>query len=249
MTDPAAPGVPEGGQNPGGEPPAPGAQDPAPQNDPKPAQALGKPNHQGQGPAPGASDPKPAEPPKEDPKDVSALPDWAQKLIKDARADAGKARTTAKQQAAEEARTALLAEISKTLGLDVEGEPTVDDLAKQLDERQTRINELEAAQTEHAYRDAVRTAASAVSADAEALLDSGSFRDAVAGELGEEFDDDDLKKVVAKIAKEYVKKPRFAKQTAPARSGGEITGGPPPATKQRPRSLKQAVDNAYPGGF
>lgn len=248
MTTPQAPGAPEGGQ-PSGDQPTPGAPEQAPQQEapPQPPQntPLGKPNQQ----APGASaDKADTEQPKDDPKDVSALPDWAQKLIKDARADAGKARTSAKQQAAEEARTALLGEISKTLGLNTDGEPTVDDLTTQLEELRAEKAELEAAQTEHAYERVVRSAATDVNADPEALLDSGSFRDAVAAELGDEFTDDDMTKAVAKVAKEFAAKPRFAKTTAPARSGGEITGGPPPATKQRPQSLNEALGRAYQRG-
>jgi hypothetical protein len=247
VTTPMAPGAPEAGQTSEAQP-APGAQDPAPQQEaaPKPQQnkPLGKPNQQ----APGAPDGKDAEPAKEDPKDVDSLPSWAQKLIKDARADAGKARISAKQQAAEEARAQLLADISKTLGLDTNGEPTIDDLRAQLEELQSEKAELQAAQTEHSYRDAVRTAASAANADAEALLDSAGFRDAVQEELDEEFTDENLIKAVAKVTKEFAKKPRFAKQVTPPRSGGEITGGPPAPTKQRPKSLTEALGRAYGGG-
>ncbi|MCW2639530.1 MAG: hypothetical protein JWP76_1836, partial [Dactylosporangium sp.] len=93
----------------------------------------------------------------------------------------------------------------------------------------------------------VRTAAGALNADADALLDSAGFRDAVQGELDDEFTDDDMTKVVKKIAAEYAKKPRFTKTTAPARSGGEIPGGPPAAGKQRPNSLNEALGRAYGG--
>jgi hypothetical protein len=247
VTTPLAPGAPEAGQTTGTDP-APGAQEQAPQQEtaPTPPQnkPLGKPNSQ----TPGAPESKTDEPAKDDPKDVSALPDWAQKLIKDARADAGKARTSAKQQAAEEARNQLMAEISKTLGLDTDGEPTVDDLRAQLEELQTEKAELEAAQTESAYRDAVRSAANGLSADAEALLDSAGFRNAVQDELDDDFTDEQLATAVKKVAAEYAKQPRFQKSAAPARSGGEITGGPPPATKQRAKSLNEAVRRQYVGG-
>lgn len=247
MTTPQAPGAPEGGQ-PTVEPTAPGALDPAPQQEaatqPPQNKPLGKPNQQ----APGAPDGKTDEQPKDDPQDVASLPDWAQKALKKARSDAGNARTTAKQQAAEEARTQLMAEISKTLGLNTDGEPTVDDLTTQLEQLRAEKAELEAAQTESSYRDAVRTAANAANADADALLDSAGFRDAVQDELPDEFTDDDLTKAVAKVAKEFATKPRFAKTTAAPRSGGEITGGPPAPTKQRPKSLTEALGRAYGGG-
>lgn len=247
MTTPLAPGAPEGGQNPSGDQPAPGAQEQAPQqNNPSP-QPLGKPN-QGQQPAPGAPADKPGSPAKDDPKDVSALPDWAQKLIRDARADAGKARTGAKQQAAQEATTELMAKISKALGLDTGGAPTVEDLTAQLEELRSEKADLEVAQTENSYREAVRTAASTANADADALLDSAGFREAVQAELDDEFTDDDLAKAVKKVTAEFAKKPRFAKTAAAPRSGGEITGGPPPPTKQRPRSLTEALGRAYGAG-
>jgi len=245
VTTPLAPGAPEAGPNPTGTEPAPGAPEQAPQQEaaPKPPQnkPLGKPNQQ----APGAPEGKTDEPAKDDPKDVDSLPSWAQKLIKDARADAGKARTSAKQQAAEEARTQLMAEISKTLGLDSDGEPTVDDLRAQLEELQTEKAQLEAAQTESSYRDLVRTTATALNADADALLDSAGFRDAVQDELDDEFTDADLAKAVKKVAAEYAKKPRFAKTAAAPRSGGEITGGPPAPAQQRPRSLTEALNREY----
>jgi hypothetical protein len=248
MTTPQAPGAPEAGQT-DVEPTAPGAQDPAPQQQeaaPTPPQnkPLGKPNQQ----APGApADKADTEPAKDDAQDVASLPDWAQKALKKARSDAGNARTSAKQQAAEEARTQLMAEISKTLGLNTDGEPTVDDLTAQVEELRSEKAELEAAQTESTYRDAVRTSAGALNADADALLDSAGFRDAVQGELDDEFTDDDLSKAVAKVTKEFAKKSRFAKTTAPARSGGEIPGGPPAAGKQRPNSLNEALGRAYGG--
>jgi hypothetical protein len=240
MTTPQAPGAPEGGQT--VEPTAPGAQDPAPQQGPN-NQPLGKPDKGQQ--APGAPADKPDPEPADDPQDVKSLPDWAQKALKKARSDAGNARTTAKQQAAEEARTQLMAEISKTLGLNTDGEPTVEDLAKQLEERQTRIDELEAAQTEHAYEKVVRSAATTANADADALLDSTSFLADVQDELPDEFTDADMAKAVAKVAKEYAKRPRFAKTAAPARSGGEMPAGPPAPTKQRPKSLTEALNGQY----
>lgn len=247
MTTPMAPGAPEAGQT-SEAAPAPGAQDTAPQQEAAPQpqhKPLGKPNQQTPGAPAGKADTDTA---KDDPKDVDSLPSWAQKLIKDARADAGKARTSAKQQAADEARAALMAEFAKTLGLDSDGEPSVDNLRAQLEELQSEKAELEAAQTESSYRDAVRTAASAANADADALLDSAGFRDAVQAELDDEFTDEDLTKAVAKVTKEFAKKARFAKSTAPPRSGGEITGGPPAAGKQRPRSLTEALNRTYGAG-
>lgn len=119
---------------------------------------------------PAASDPKPG--------DVSSLPDWAQSMIAEARNDAGKARTTAKQQAAEEARTQLAQEIGKALGL-VKGDEPVDPavLQQTLGEREQRIQDQD---RELKVRDVElatwRTAAKPEhNANAAALLDSRSF--------------------------------------------------------------------------
>jgi hypothetical protein len=252
VTTPLAPGAPEAGPNPGTET-APGAPETAPQqNNPASPQQLGKPNQQGQPKAPGAPDKQPSnEPAKtdgEDPQDVSSLPDWAQKLIKKTRAEAADTRTNAKKQAAEEAKQQLTTEIAKALGLNPDDEPTVESLTAELQDLRQENEQLNAQQTENFYRDLVRTTAAGLNADAEVLLDSASFRDAVQSELDDDFNDEQLTAAVKKVTAEYAKQARFQKQTAPARSGGEITGGPPPATKQRPKSLNQALSRAYGGG-
>lgn len=101
-----------------------------------------------------------------------------------------------------------------------DGEPTVDDYKTRAEAAEDRAAEL-------AYQTTVSRVAGQVGADAEALLDSDSFRNAVAEELGDDFDDDDLKAAVDKVAKQYASKPRFSSQPAgPARSGAEINGGP-----------------------
>jgi hypothetical protein len=130
------------------------------------------------------------------------------------------------------------------------GEPTVDDLKAQLAELSQAHNAAEERNAELAYSGTVRTLAQAAGADPEALLDSDSFRDAVASELGEDFDDDDLSKAVTKVAKVFAAKPRFAATsgTAPARSGADITGGTPPPGRERPRSLSEAVRSRLGGG-
>jgi hypothetical protein len=68
------------------------------------------------------ADPQPAPTPVEPAKpaateDITSLPEWAQKQIRDARAEAAKSRTTAKQTAADEARQETLATIAKALGI------------------------------------------------------------------------------------------------------------------------------------
>lgn len=142
-----------------------------------------------------------------------------------AEAEKYKALARKHEQRAKENRKALAE--AQAAGKPAEGEPSLDDLRAQLDEVTTAREAAEARAVELAYRDTVRTAASTIGADAEALLDSQSFRDAVADELDEDFDDDDLREAVAKVAKDFAKKPRFAaRQPAAGRSGGDFTGGP-----------------------
>jgi hypothetical protein len=124
-----------------------------------------------------------------------------------------------------------------------DGEPTVEDLQKQLTEANEAREAAETAAVEAAYTSTVTRVAAQVGADAEALLDSDSFRDAVREQLDEDgFDDDDLKAAVTKAAKEFAKKPRFALAGGATRGGADLgaAGAPPPA-KPRPRSLSEAV--------
>jgi hypothetical protein len=92
---------------------------------------------------------------------------------------------------------------------------------------QARASEAEVRAVELAYESTVNRVAREVGADAEALLDSQSFRDKVAEELDDDFDDDELKTAVAKVAKDFAKKPRYAAQRAAGgASGGDFTGSP-----------------------
>lgn len=109
-----------------------------------------------------------------------------------------------------------------------DGEPTTEDLQAQLTEHQEAREAAEARAAELAYQSTVGRIAGTLNLDSEALLDSGSFRDKVADELADDFDDDDLKAAVTKVAKskDFAGSPRFAGQRTPARSGSDITGGP-----------------------
>jgi hypothetical protein len=51
--------------------------------------------------------------PEQPTEDITSLPEWAQKQIRDARAEAAKSRTTAKQTAAQEARDQVTAQKAK----------------------------------------------------------------------------------------------------------------------------------------
>jgi hypothetical protein len=176
----------------------------------------------------------PSEPTPTDPQAAAPdtdAPDW--------QAEAEKWKTLArKHETNAKANKQLLDKASAATA----GEPTVDDLKAQLAELSQAHNAAEERNAELAYSGTVRTLAQAAGADPEALLDSDSFRDAVATELGEDFDDDDLSKAVAKVAKEFAKRPRFAATPAASpRGGADMAGGTPPPAKNRPRSLHEAL--------
>jgi hypothetical protein len=131
-----------------------------------------------------------------------------------------------------------LGTLKKALGLEA-----ADDLPEhakaKLSEAEKRAEAAETRALELAYESTVSRVAATVNADAEALLDSDSFRNAVGEELGEDFDDDDMRKAVAKVAKEFAKKPRFAKSQGSPRSGADFTGSP-----GAPPNIDQAIADA-----
>jgi hypothetical protein len=110
---------------------------------------------------------------------VDSLPDPVAKVIRDAREDAGKARTVAKQNAANEAREELLGTISAALGLEGDKPATPEELTRQLTQSQTALTAAQeqaasAAIELHVYRTAAR-----LGADADRLLDSRSFCESI----------------------------------------------------------------------
>ncbi len=100
---------------------------------------------------------------------VESLPDAVQKIIREARDEAGKARTTAKANAAAEARDALAKEIGKALGLVKDDEtPDPAKLTEQLTATQAQARQA-------AVELAVYKAAGKHSGDPVAILDSRAF--------------------------------------------------------------------------
>lgn len=112
------------------------------------------------------------EPAQQQAEDISSLPEWAQKQIRDARAEAAKSRTTAKQTAAEEARQEYADRLARALGL-TEDEPVdPDELTQQIEHAQ-------AAAWRSGVELQVYRAAGTFGANADALLDSLSFIDSL----------------------------------------------------------------------
>ncbi|MEU3102934.1 hypothetical protein [Streptomyces griseoflavus] len=142
--------------------------------------------------------------------------------LADARKEAGKSRTTAKQRAADEARTELAQQIGRALGIvDDDTPPDPDQLAQQLAAEQAKAKAT-------AVELAVFRTAPTAGADPDALLDSRAFADSVAN-----LDPTDTDAIKNAITAAVEANPRLAAQqpapqqqgTGPARSGAEFTGG------------------------
>ena len=119
----------------------------------------------------------------------TTAPDTGEEVDWQAEAEKYKALARKHEQRAKDNRKALAEAQAK--GKPAEGEPSLDDLRAQLDEVTTAREAAEARAVELAYETTVSRVARDVGADADALLDSQSFRDAVAEELDEDFDDDE----------------------------------------------------------
>lgn len=182
-----------GGSEPAGDPAAPPA---APPVDPAPAAPPAAPAFEWDG-------------------KVESLPEPVQKLITDARADAGKARVTAKEQAAADARQALL----KELGLVTADEDPV--------------KALESERQQSAGKDTMITDLRRDNALLQALHATAAKPIARAAILGERIletldqtADDYTAQVEAKVTEYLTKYPELKGGQAPTRSGVDLPGGP-----------------------
>lgn len=121
---------------------------------------------------------QPGTPPEVARQEVSDLPDWAQKLVKDARDEAAKSRVNAKSTAADEARKAMTEDIGRALGIITDDTPAEDKLTPdQLKELLTgERTTARGARTELAV---FKAALGGGAFNAQALLDSRSFLDSI----------------------------------------------------------------------
>lgn len=195
------------------------------------------------GPPPVQPPPPPATPPgTPSDSDVKSLPDWAQKALSDARAEAGKARTTAKENAANEARNQLAQDIGKALGLvsDDDKAPTPEELTQQLTQSRGALTAAEEDAISARVELQVYKTATRLGANADALLDSRAFCDTIdsldPSKGAEEFN----KQVETAITTALESNPQLRMVPgAPRRGGGEFPGAP--GATGRPTSLGQAV--------
>ncbi|MFC8583298.1 hypothetical protein ACFUGD_01795 [Streptomyces sp. NPDC057217] len=156
------------------------------------------------------------------------------KELKEAREDAGKARTDAKKQAAEEAKASLVQELGKALGLvkDDDKNAAPPDPAKLTAE----IERTAAAHREAVTELAVFKGASEHGADAQSLTDSRSFM-AKLGKL-DPSDEGFAKKVSAAIKQAVTDNPKLkVAGQASASASGEFTGGTGEPDTSGPQSI------------
>lgn len=156
-------------------------------------------------------------------------PEQLRKMIKDLRKEAAKDRVAGKEKAADEARRAVLDEISKALGL------SKSDEAPELTAEQltARLTESKAAERASALELAVYKAAGDL-ADPARLLDSQSFHTALKDvDLA---DAEAVKNAITAFTKDH---PHFAKTQAV--SGASAIDKPAGSGTEKPKNLQDAI--------
>ncbi|WP_216588585.1 hypothetical protein [Streptomyces brasiliscabiei] len=174
----------------------------------------------GQGDA-GKDDKAKPKPPakKDDSEDQAATIARLQKELKTANGEAAKARTGAKKAAADEARTEIVQELGKALGLIKDDKDTPPDPAALT----ARIEQATAAHRETAVELAVYRGASKYGADPDALTDSRAFLSSIKGL--DPSDEGFAKAVQAAIKKAVDDNPKLKVAAAPARTTSDFNGG------------------------
>jgi hypothetical protein len=176
--------------------------------------------------------------------DLTATVKRLEKELADARKEAAKERTAAKQQAADTAVADLTAKLGKALGLvKDDGPPDPKALAEAISQKDAALTAREADIRARDVELAVWSRADKAGARAAALLDSRSFLNAI-GDL------DPTSKGFTTALDDAIKtaikgNPAFAVAQAAAASGGDLSGGTgETGTRQRPTSLTAAVRGA-----
>lgn len=165
--------------------------------------------------------------------EVSELPDWAQKIIKDARDDAAKARTNAKTTAADEARKAMAEDIGRALGIITDETPAEDKLTP--DELKNLLaGERTTAKGAKVELAVFKAAQAGGNFNVTALLDSRQFLDSI-----KDVDPSDGEALATKIAEAVQAQPWLAAQQAPTTPAPTVAPVPgsapvPPAVPVTP---------------
>lgn len=184
-------------------------------------------------PAPPATPPAAPAAPAAGREEVEDLPEWAQKIIKDARAEAASNRTG--KTAAEEQQQKILKAVAQAAGLKVDGddEPTVEQLTTDLTTAQTEGRE---AKVELAvFKGAIEHGA-----DPTGLTDSRTFMTKV--QALDPAADDFAAKVKAEIETAVKDNPKLKAGQAPGSSSADHTpGGPEGGAPREAKSMADAV--------
>ncbi|MFD9444955.1 hypothetical protein [Streptomyces sp. NPDC060001] len=169
------------------------------------------------------------------------------KELADARRDAGKARTDAKKQAADDAVRELTQSLGKALGFvkdDTPPDPKA--LAEAIAQKDTTISEKESVIRAKDVELAVWSRADKLSAKASALLDSRSFVNAISGL---DPSDKGFTAALDQAIKDAVKdNSAFAAAPGAGKSGGDLSGGTGEGAakkQQRSGSLAGAIQSHY----
>ncbi|WP_445524795.1 hypothetical protein [Streptomyces cyslabdanicus] len=163
--------------------------------------------------------PKPKPPAKKDSgEDPAATIARLQKELKTANGEAAKARTSAKKAAADEARTEIVQELGKALGLIKDDKDAPPDPAALT----AQIEKATAAHRETAVELAVYRGASKYRADPDSLTDSRAFLKSIAGL--DPSDEGFAKAVNAAIKKAVDDNPKLKVATAPKRTSSDFNG-------------------------
>ncbi|GGR71118.1 MULTISPECIES: hypothetical protein [Streptomyces] len=165
--------------------------------------------------------------------DLAATVKRLEKELADARRDAGKARTDAKKQAADDAVKALTQQLGKALGFvkdDTPPDPAK--LAEAIAQKDTALSQKESVIRAKDVELAVWARADKLQAKAGALLDSRSFISAISSL---DPSDKGFQAALDQAIKDAVKNnPAFAATASAGKSGGDLSGGTGEgATKQR----------------
>ncbi|MER5482925.1 hypothetical protein ABT024_06875 [Streptomyces sp. NPDC002812] len=176
---------------------------------------------------------------------VDSLPDPVAKIIREAREEAGKSRTVAKQNAATEAREELLATISKAVGMDTgDTPPTPEQLTQQLMESHVELSSAQERATSAAIELHVYKAATRLGVNADALLDSRAFCDAI-DNIDAAADPAAFNSAVEHAINAALGQNPNLRAQLSAASGGDLSGGTGEGSaRQRPTSLTAAVRGA-----
>ncbi|MEU7400004.1 hypothetical protein [Streptomyces sp. NPDC044948] len=186
--------------------------------------------------------PKPKPPAKKD-EDPAAELDRLRKELKQANGEAAKARTTAKKAAADEARTEIMKELGKVLGLVEDDDKTPPDPAA----LKAQIESATAAHKSTAIELAVYRGAGKAGVDPDAITDSRTFMKSI-----QDLDPTDegfAKAVTVAMKKAAEDNPKLkAASQAPARTSSDFSGSSEkPASKNSIEAQREARRKARNG--